>query len=104
MAVYYGALDGSDKSQVRTVGGDKGTTAGAVGTVYWKASGGTGELRIAGTGKVFGMWTPLGLSDQTVYDTGEDRVVLSGTNVVAEPEHQLLVKMKELVLRKGERY
>jgi hypothetical protein len=47
------------------------------------------------------MWTPLGLMGQTVYDTGEDRVVLSGTNVVAKPEHQLLVKMKELVLVEG---
>ena len=81
VAVYYTSLNGFDAAtQVVTHGGEGGHGTGAVGTVYLKAAGTTGELRLVSHGTPVGTWTPLGSSTDAVFQA--ESVILSGAGMV----------------------
>jgi hypothetical protein len=95
VAVYYDTLDGFDLAHVTALGG-KGVDwrCGAVGTVYLKQAGQTGELRIESHGAPTGQYTPLGLPFDEEFV--EDRLVISGAGVVVVPEHPMLLRLGSL--------
>ena len=88
VAVYYDTLDGFDPpNQVTAHGGSGGAGAGAVGTVYLKQDGGEGQLRVESHGATTALYTPLGLSIDAAFSV--EHLVISGTNVIAAPEHEM---------------
>ncbi|HQL74510.1 MAG TPA: Ig-like domain-containing protein, partial [Phycisphaerae bacterium] len=90
VAVYYGANDGFDLTQVTARAGAGGAGNGAVGTIYLKAVGSMGELWIDSRGGPAGVWTPLGVADDTRLEL--ERLVVSGQNVVAASHHQMVIQ------------
>jgi len=88
VAVYYDTLDGFDPpNQATAHAGSGGAGAGAVGTVYLKQDGGEGQLRVESHGATTAVYTPLGLSIDAAFSV--EHLVISGTNVIAAPEHEM---------------
>ena len=99
VALAYGLNSGFDiVNNVMAIGAAHGT-AGAVGTVYLRQSSGEGILRIDSHGAAAGAWTPLGMSGETNFVV--DRLVISGTNVVAAPQHQMPVQANNVTIQSG---
>ena len=92
VAIYYSVNNGFDLvGKVSAHGG--GIISASVGTVYLKAAGGQGVLRLDNHGTAVGGWTPLGQPTDTVFQV--ETLVISGTNVVAAPEHQMTVQAEQ---------
>ncbi len=89
VAVYYDTLAGFDPARQVTAHGSYIDGSG-VGTVYLKQNGGEGQLRIDSHGATTGMWTPLGMSNESVFVV--DHLIISGTNVIAAPEHDMPIQ------------
>ncbi len=70
-----------------------------MGTVYLKAAGGQGVLRLDNHGTAVGGWTPLGQPTDTAFQL--ETLVISGTNVVAAPEHQMTVQANNVTIQTG---
>ncbi len=100
IAIYYTTSGGFDLAKITAHGGNGGSGIGAVGTVYLKPRSGQAVLRLDNHGTVSGSWTPLGTATDQTFDLGPDKLVISGTNIVAKPEHQMALIMRELVLEK----
>ncbi|MCC7407375.1 MAG: LEPR-XLL domain-containing protein, partial [Phycisphaeraceae bacterium] len=99
VAIYYDTLE-MVASQLWAIGGrDSDAGAAAVGSVYLKDRSGAGELRYDGQGLSAGVWTPMGLPGDTVFEA--DRLVIRGGGVVAAPEHQIEVHVNSLSLEGG---
>ncbi|MCC7204900.1 MAG: Ig-like domain-containing protein, partial [Phycisphaeraceae bacterium] len=100
VAIYYDDISGFDPSKIMTLGGTGGDAgAGAVGTVYLKDRAGAGELRIDSHGASAGVWTPLGVADDSVF--AADRLVIHGPGVVVAPEHQMPILAQNVSLFGG---
>jgi hypothetical protein len=99
VAINYGLLKGFDAVTNVTTIGASGGYAGAVGTVYLNHTGGEAVLRIDNHGAPAGSWTPLGVSGDTNFVA--DHLVISGTNVVAAPEHQMPVQANNVTIQNG---
>ncbi len=99
VAICYGVNNGFDTlvGKVRAHGG--GVIPAAVGTVYLNEAGGQGVLRIDNHGMAVGGWTPLGQPTDTVFQV--ETLVISGTNVVAAPEHQMPVQANNVTIQTG---
>ncbi len=100
VAVYYTTASNFDLELVTAHGGTAGSGVGAVGTVYLKPRVGQGVLRIDNHGGISGSWTPLGIASDTSFDLGPDKLVISGTNIIAKPRHQMPVLAHDLTLQK----
>ena len=61
-----------------------------MGTVYLQQTGSLGQLVINNHGTAVGLWTPLGVGTDTVFQAA--MLVVSGSNVVAAAEHQMAVE------------
>ena len=85
VAIYYEDMSGFDAAHVTAHGGTGGAGAAATGTVYLKDNAGEGVLRIDSHGATTGMWTPLGMSTEGAFFV--DCLIVSGTGVLAAPEH-----------------
>ena len=99
VAIGYGLNDGFDLAGKVTATGGSGGAFGAVGTVYLNQTGGEGILRIDSHGAPAGTWTPLGMSGETNFVV--DALVISGTNVVAAPQHQMPVQANNVTIQDG---
>ncbi|OGV75042.1 MAG: hypothetical protein A3K18_14425 [Lentisphaerae bacterium RIFOXYA12_64_32] len=98
IAVYHNTIDGFDTStNITANGGNGGVGAAAVGTVYLKDNAGEGVLRIDSHGAATGMWTPLGQSADSAFAV--DRLVITGSGVVAAPEHQMPIQANNVEIR-----
>jgi hypothetical protein len=101
VAIYYDTLDGFNLlTNVTAHGGapQDGAVA-AVGTVYLQQTGEPGQLLITSHGAPAGSWTPLGLPADTGFSVQE--LFVSGTNVVAAPQHQMPVLADNLSVLSG---
>jgi hypothetical protein len=88
IAVYYTTLADFDlASQITAHAGAAYEDAGAVGTVYLEQTGGEGLLRLDSHGTTTQLWTPLGMTGESVFTV--DHLLLSGYGVIAAPEHQM---------------
>ncbi len=102
VAVYYTVLDGFDiTNRIAALGGTGGGKNAAPGTVYVKNVGGGGTLRISSQGQATGVYTPLGCSTDTVL--GVEDLVVSGTNVLVLPEHEMPVEAHSIAVSAGGR-
>jgi hypothetical protein len=101
VAIYYGANTFDLSSNVATIGGPTSATGGtgAVGTIYLHSSTGPDQLIIDSHGTVAGQWTPLGAATDTVVQM--DILVISGTNVVVAPEHQMAIMADSVAITNG---
>jgi uncharacterized repeat protein (TIGR01451 family) len=99
IALGYGLNHGFDTLGLVTATAGPVGLAGAVGTVYLNQTGGEGVLRIDSHGARAGAWTPLGMSGETNFVV--DRLVISGTNVVAAPQHQMPVQANNVTIQSG---
>jgi RHS repeat-associated protein len=101
VAMYYNDASNFNTANITAVGGgvDSGGVSGAVGTVYLKQNNGEGALLIDSYGAPTGAWTPLGQGTDTKFDV--DQLVVSGTGVVAAPEHQMAVVANSVTLSDG---
>ena len=100
VALLYATLNGFDTTNnVRAHGGSTGSGAGAVGTVYLKPAAGLGELLLASHGTPVGAWTPLGQETDTSF--GVDDLVVSGSGVLAAPEHEIGVMANSVTITNG---
>jgi len=99
VAVYYGAVNDFDLANRVTAHGANGNGTGSVGTVYLKPSGAPGELLLASHGTPTGVWTPLGTATDAVFQV--ENLVISGTNVVAAPAHQMPVQAGSVTVANG---
>jgi len=99
VAIGYGLNNGFGLVGNVTAIGGPGGAVGAVGTVYLNQTGGEGILRIDSHGAPAGTWTPLGVSSNTSFVV--DRLVISGTNVVAAPQHQMPVQANNVTIQTG---
>ncbi len=101
VAIYYDTLDGFNLlTNVTTHGGtpQDGAVA-AVGTIYLQQTGEAGQLLITSHGAPAGSWTPLGLPADTGFSVQE--LFVSGTNVVAAPQHQMPVMADNISILSG---
>jgi uncharacterized repeat protein (TIGR01451 family) len=101
VAVYYDALDGFDvEEQVRAHGGDGGSGTAAVGSVFLKDTSAEGVLRLDSHDAATGMWTPLGVAGDAIFDV--DRLVIAGDNVIAAPFADIPVEAQNVdILEQG---
>ena len=101
VAVYYATTSGFNLEKVTAHGGNGGSGAGAVGSVYLKMKSGEGVLRFDNHGTASGSWIPIGIGASPFFDSGDDRVVISGEKMVAKPEHDMPLVIRNLTLEKG---
>ncbi len=99
VALYYGTVNGFDLTNRVTAHGGRGNGAGAVGTVYLKQNGALGQLLLASHDTPAGAWTPLGLASDSMF--GAEDLVISGTNVVAMPAHQMPIQANTVAVLDG---
>ncbi len=101
IAIYYATLGGFNLAGITSFGGISGSgQPGGSGSVYLKRTGNQGELRLVdrGTGRA-AAWTPLGLPGQDSFET--EQLVISGTNLVAAPEHAMPLYADSISLLDG---
>ncbi len=99
VAIYYGTANGFDLTNRVTAHGANGNGTGSVGTVYLKESGAVGELLLASHGTPAGLWTPLGLATDSVFQV--ENLVIAGTNVVAAPAHEMPIQAGSIAVVNG---
>ncbi len=100
IAIFYTAANGFDfADNVTTHGGAPSDISAAVGTVYLKQTGQPEQLWITSHGTPAGQWTPLGLDTNTAFAVAN--LVVSGTNVVVAPQHQMPVQAGNLSVVSG---
>jgi len=103
VAIYCGSLSGLDLAQQVTAhggnGNGNGNSPGAVGTVYTCQAGAPGQLLLASHGTPAGVWTPLGLAINSVFQV--ENLVISGTNVVAMPAHEMPIQANTVAVLDG---
>lgn len=100
IAVVYQSADGFDLDHARAEGGDRDVNAGsgAAGTVYLRHDGGS-ELRVIGTVRVGGAWTPLGGPTDDLLQV--DRLSIAGAGVVVAPDHDMPVVAQDIAVAHG---
>ena len=102
VAVYYETIDTGKpfnlENRILAHGGN-GSGPGSVGTIYLKQRGEEGTLLISSHGATTGLWTPLGLP--TERDFVVERLTITGSGVVAAPEHELPIKASNISLLNG---
>ena len=99
VAIYYSSNTFNLSSNVTATAGNGNSAAGSVGTVYFMPAGGPGELVLSSHGTPVGQWTPLGVGTDAVFQA--DTLLVSGTNVVAAPEHQMAIEAAEVSIIDG---
>ncbi len=99
VAIYYGTSTFNLSSNVTAIAGNGGPGPGSVGTVYLQPTGGPGQLIINNHGTAAGLWTPLGAAADTVIQV--DTLLVSGTNVVVAPEHQMAILTDSITITNG---
>ncbi len=99
VAIYYSANTFNLSSNVTANGGSAPTQAGSVGTVYLQQTGAPGQLIINNHGTAVGQWTPLGVATDVTFEV--DTLFISGSNVVAAPEHQMPVLAGSVSITNG---
>ncbi|HXP61815.1 MAG TPA: hypothetical protein VN829_15075, partial [Dongiaceae bacterium] len=87
VAIYYGSSTFNLSSNVTANAGSGPQGVGSVGTVYLQPAGGLGQLVISSHGTATGLWTPLGVGTNEVFQA--EMLLVSGSNVVAAPQHQM---------------
>ncbi len=99
VAVYYDALAGFDLTHVTAWGGrgDATDAVGGAGSVYLKRNGGEGRLVIRNRGVSADATTPLGVAADSVFVV--DHLIISGTNAVVVPEHDLLIRAENVTVQ-----
>jgi RHS repeat-associated protein len=98
VAIYYGT-NTFDLSNNVAANGGAANSSGSVGTVYLQQTGSLGQLVIDNHGTPAGQWTPLGQATDVVVQVGS--LVISGTNVVAAPEHQMSIEADFISITNG---
>ncbi|MCL5097556.1 MAG: hypothetical protein M1608_08520 [Candidatus Omnitrophica bacterium] len=100
VAIYYQALAGFDLAEKVTAHGGAGQDGnGAVGTVYLKENSGLGQLLVSSHDTTSGMWTPLGMDTDEVFEV--EQFVVAGTNVIAAPQHEMTIQADSLQVANG---
>jgi hypothetical protein len=99
VAIYYGTSTFNLLSNVTANGGGGPSMPGSVGTVYLQPTGGPGQLIINNHGTPVAQYTPLGAATDTVIQV--DMLIVSGTNVVAAPEHQMAILADSVSVTNG---
>ena len=101
IAILHTATTQFDWSRVTAYGGGVGRSqAGATGTIYTKQADQPASLRLVkeASGPA-GAWTPLGLASETEFRV--DHLVISGTNLVVAPEHEMPLYANRITLLTG---
>ncbi len=99
VAVYHTTCAMSSTQITAYAGHEAGLHQGAAGTVYYQSSGQPGELRIFNDGLPVGMYTPLGVTNDTSFVA--EKLMVSGTGVVVQTDHQMPIRVGSLVLTNG---
>jgi len=99
VAIYYGSNSFNLSSNVTAHAGSGPLGIGSVGTVFLQQTGAPGQLVISSHGTAAGLWTPLGVGTNEVFQA--DMLLVSGSNVVAAPEHQMALELGALSLANG---
>ena len=100
VAVYYTECDGFDLDTRATAHpGRGGGVTGAAGTVYTKPAAAAGRLLISSHGGPAGAWTPLGLPGESRFEV--EQLVISGTNVLVAPEHEMPISAEAVSILGG---
>ena len=99
VAIYYKTRNGFDPATQVTTHAGPGPGVGAVGTVYLKQDDVAGTLLLSSHGGRAGVWTPLGVAADAEYRV--ESLVVSGTNVVVAPEHEMAVQAQAISLLSG---
>lgn len=101
IAVYFASAQGFDLLRITAYPGNAPRSSmGGSGTVYLKQSGQEGVLRIDNGNLAAKVgYTPLGVRTNGAFEA--EALVLSGTNVVVLPEHQMAVRVNNLSVLSG---
>ena len=100
VAIYYQSNEDFDlASQAQAHSGASGSRQGGVGTVFSQQAGQLGQLRLDSHGSGAGAWTPLGVATDSVFQV--DNLIISGTNVLAMPQHELAIAANSVSLISG---
>jgi len=101
IAIYYGTNTFDLSSNVTALGGPTSAPggSGAVGTVYLRQTSSPGLLVIANHGAATGQWTPLGAASDTAVRV--ETLLISGTNVVVAPQHQMAILVDSISITNG---
>ena len=100
VAIYYGVVDGFGlATNVTAHGGTGGNGPGGVGTVYLKPENELGLLFVSSHGASAGVWTPLGMTSDTVFSV--EHLLVAGTNVVAAPAHEMPIQAVSIAITNG---
>ncbi len=102
VAIYYNTSTFNLSGNVSAYGGTNGnypSMSASAGTVYFKQAGSPGQLVINNRGTPTAQWTPLGVATNQSFEA--DTLIISGTNVVVVPEHQMPIFAGSISIANG---